>query len=345
MDSENQERGGRPRPWAARKIPGGATVLLYSFAKINLSLDVQGDAGDGYHRVDMVMQQLAFHDDVEVTFLSSADPGFRIELTSNRSYLPSDSRNLAWKAADLMVSRHGGALTAVRAGGVFPDGVSGGTVRIHIQKRIPVAAGLAGGSGNGAAVLHGLNVLWGLDLSLQEIMDLSAELGSDVPFCAAGQAAAGYALPKKIRKAAEAASCARATGRGTELAPCRGLRSPVVFAKPRLSVSTKEVYQGIDSCPIPERPDNDRLVSGLQQGLPLDTVSRDFINVLENYTLTRYRKTADLKRMMQDLGPVKTLMSGSGPTVFSVFRDMKSARVACARLRERGYEAYWTKCV
>ncbi len=398
-------------------------IVLGSFAKINLSLDVKGLNAGGYHDVDMVMQLLSFHDDVEVEFLPGEEyaeeavsqpyadaggnsPGSRpaaavgvtgrgmepgpeqepapcshragtepgavtktggnspgsqsaaetgsvpgavpvhavsapasgvaVQVSTSAYFLPTDDRNIACRAAELMAERFGHGHE--------------GLVRIFIKKRIPVGAGLAGGSGNAAAVIHALNVLWQIDLSLEEIMAIGAEIGSDVPFCACGQARlrhgpARIVLPLKVRGSEYAVTCARATGRGTEIFPCGGLRNPVVFAKPGISVSTKEVYRGIDSCVIPARPDNDRLVRGLNSGSGYRELSRDYINVLENYTLARYKRAAELKQIMSDMAPAATLMTGSGPTVFSLFENMDEAMQASAELRGLGYEAYWTKCV
>lgn len=308
-------------------------IKILSYAKINLSIDVTGVRADGMHLVDMVMQQLSFHDDVIVSYEpddSKPAGEFDIQLTSNRYYLPCDSRNLAYKAAELIIDRYGA-------------GIAGGTVKIHLEKRIPVAAGLAGGSGNCAAVLHALNTIWRLKLSLEELCEISAELGSDIAFCLMGQAAANYNLPRSIRKSPLASSCARATGTGVVLKPLKGIRKAVVFAKPAMGVSTKEVYQNIDSCEIKKRPDNDILISGIENR-KYNLIYENCINVLENYTLKAYPKVQALKEIMEAAGrSEKVLMSGSGPTVFALFDEMKSAKEVCRILREKGYESYWTK--
>ncbi|MDD5922405.1 MAG: 4-(cytidine 5'-diphospho)-2-C-methyl-D-erythritol kinase, partial [Eubacteriales bacterium] len=210
------------------------SITVFSYAKINLSLDVGPVRPDGYHPVDMIMQQLLFHDDVRVSFEEGKVPGEnlrRIVLSSSSSDVPKDSRNLAWRAAELL---------SKRAGTDVPEG----TVRIEIVKRIPVAAGLAGGSGNGAAVLHALNALWKLNLSFPDLMKEGAKLGADVPFCVMGQAAGNLNLPENIRTYPAAASAARATGIGTILSPVHSRRMPLVFAKPEISVSTAEVFRG-----------------------------------------------------------------------------------------------------
>ena len=332
-----------------------SSIIVRSFVKINLSIDVGKVADNGYHPVDMVMQQLAFHDDVTVEYMPivpghpeagesvSHDGGsFDIEVRTNRYYLPCDRRNLAYQAAELMADR-------------YPDKAHG-KVLIDIKKRIPVAGGLAGGSGNGAAVLHALNILWGLDLSLKKLMDLGAELGSDVPFCVMGQVRANKDFPAYLRNDEAASSCARATGRGTELEKLAPIDCWMVIAKPRFSVSTKEVYQGIDDMDITARPDNDRLAKRLAESaeqsvrsggtlcaVPDKTMYEDFVNVLEEYTLKAYPEVEELKKLMIDKGADFALMSGSGPTVCGIFGTMKAAEKAAQGIQKEGLEAYWTR--
>lgn len=339
-------------------------IRIQSFAKINLSIDVTGVTEDGMHLVDMVMHQLSFHDDVTVCFDSGpagrgeravrdsrregrgvrrgrqdtgkgketakAGDAFQIEVTTNRYYLPTDERNLAYRAASLMAQRYG-------------KRVGGGRIQIDIFKRIPVAAGLAGGSGNGAAVLHALNQLWRLNLSLPQLCRLGAELGSDVPFCVMGQAGYNFDLPRRVRRHPLAVSCARATGTGTQLVPLTGIKKPVVIAKPVLGVSTREVYSGIDRCRIQERPDNDLLVKGLEER-NYRLIYGQCVNVLEAYTLEAYPQVAALKEQMLRGGRAeKVLMSGSGPTVFGIYNSISDAKAVCTALRRNGYEAYWTR--
>ncbi len=336
-------------------------ITIRSFAKINLSLDVKGQESSGYHIVDMIMHQLAFHDDVR-TSIEEKNPvnsdmishsrvaddlnlgNFTISLSTNKYYLPTDSRNLAYKAAQLMINR-------------FGQGRSG-NLNIEITKRIPVAAGLAGGSGNAAAVIHSINVLWKLNLPLKELCSLGEKLGSDVPFCIIGQIKGNKNLPDYLKKDILATTCARAEGTGTELLPLKSLNLPIVIAKPNLSVSTAEVYRGIDSCKIQDRPDNDRLCTLLMESGIVDfcgnkdknTFSnieehkKEFVNVLENYTLNAYPKVKLLKSAMQEFPhALCVLMSGSGPTVLAVTKTMEDAINMSENLREEGYESYWTR--
>lgn len=305
--------------------------MVRSYAKINLSIDVGERQPDGFHPVDMIMQQIQFHDDVTVVYQPSSrrERGdITVSLQSNRVYLPSDERNLAVKAAILMIREYG-------------KDQPGGRIDIRLLKRIPVAAGMAGGSGNGAAVIHGLNALWELGLSLGRIMELCGELGSDVPFCAMGQANANRVLPDNVRFDRMSSCAARATGSGTILEPFRGDSRPVVIAKPRISVSTAEVYQGFDRCVPGKRPDNDRLLRRILSGDP--AVYEDYINVLEWYTLAHYPVVGQLKERMSQSGAEVVLMSGSGPTVFAVYGTSREAEQTGLALRKEGWEAYWTK--
>lgn len=308
-------------------------IKVSSFAKINFSIDVTGVMENGMHLVDMIMHQISFHDDVNLQYVidkKRAKGSFDIQLKTNRYYLPTDERNLAYRAAQLMVEEFGSQL-------------AGGTISIDILKRIPVAAGMAGGSGNGAAVIHGLNTLWKLGLSLEELCQLGARLGSDIPFCIMGQARMNFVLPKNVRKDALAVSCARATGTGTQMQPLPSVRKSLVIAKPAIGVSTKEVYQGIDHCEITQRPDNDLLIEAIE--MKDDEQFYDqCINVLEMYTLDAYPKVRELKALLlQDERAEKVLMSGSGPTVFAFYKNISEAKNACMMLRKKGYEAYWTK--
>ena len=328
------------------------TVTIRSFAKINLSLDVMPRREDGFHEVDMIMQQLDFCDDVKVEFqqeepsdgepgtahnnVHAEDPGaesaerhgIQISLSPCSEELPADSGNLAYRAAALMAERYGSQ-------------ICGGHVRIEITKRIPIAAGLAGGSGNAAAVVHALNLLWDLGLSLQEICNVCAELGSDVPFSAIGQAAANPVMPEALRNDPLAAVCARATGRGTILKPVRGIDAPVIIAKPPLAVSTAEVYRGFDQCEVLHRPDTDAFEADLNAGW--SGSFREFINVLELYTLQAYPEVAALKQALTEQGVRFCLMSGSGPTVFAIPESEETAKTIISAISRQGYTAYQTR--
>ena len=312
-------------------------ILIRSYGKVNLSIDVTGILPNGMHSVDMVMQQISLHDDVKIKLVTDKKKqvGKRIKISTNRYYLPVDERNLAYKACQLILDKYEKTINKN-----YKD------VEIHVDifKRLPVAAGLAGGSSNGAAVLHGLNVLFNLHLSLETLCKLGEELGSDVPFCIMGQARANYVLPRKVRKDRLATSCARASGTGTNLEPVKGIRKCVVLGKPGIGVSTKDVYRGIDSCEILSRPDNDKMCEALETEA-FEQVESQMVNVLENYTVNKFDEVKNLKSLMEekfgDKG--KVMMTGSGPTVFVLLDDIMEAKEGCKELRSKKYEAYWCK--
>lgn len=308
------------------------SIRLKAYAKVNLSLDVLGKLDNGYHQVEMIMQQIKLSDDVFIRWFPDEDAdGISITLKTNRYYLPVDSRNLAYKAAQIMSERVGHGLK--------------GTVRIDIKKNIPVAAGLAGGSGNGAAVLHGLNVLWEAGLNLEKLCSLGAELGSDVPFTIMGQARGNRDLIKVFGKDPMATTCALAYGTGTELKPIKPLESPILLSKPPLSVSTAEVYQGLDKEAIEKRPDNKAMEEGLMDG-NIDIVKKNMVNVLEGYTLSHYKQVKETKEKMIEVCPgASVLMSGSGPSVFAVSQDREELERGYKELKEINEETYLTRTI
>ena len=305
-------------------------IEIKAYAKINLCLDVQGLLENGYHQVAMVMQQILLCDDVLLRFTpDEGAEGLAISMGTNRPYLPTDRRNLAWQAAELMAQTY------------VPD--SKGRLRIDIKNRIPVAAGLAGGSSNCAAVIHGLNRIWDLGLSVKDLCEAGARLGSDVPFCVMGQAAADPGLRVAFAHDPLACHCAVATGRGTELEPVPGLDSHLVLSKPPISVSTAEAYRGVDEVEIPRRPDIPEIVRGLRKK-DRDLIEKNMVNVLENFTLKRYPIVVYTKDKMQSECNCDTLlMSGSGPSVFGLCTDRESAQEACRIMKGINRESFWTR--
>lgn len=309
---------------------GGEAVTeihLRAYGKINLSLDVTGVRPDGFHDLSTVMHRISLYDRIHMVWEPEApdrkgdglqkEKGLRIRIRTNRPYLPTDERNLAYKAALLMEERYG-----------RQAGVGSGRLSISIVKNIPVAAGLAGGSGNGAAVLIGLNRLWHLELNTRQLCSLGEELGSDVPFCV---------LVQNTRYRA-----ALATGRGEVLRPLqKSMKKYIVLAKPPFGVSTKEVFRHIDEYHAECQPDNQALIRGLAAGDD-ETVYRNMINVLELYTLEHYEPVKKLKELFAaETSAEKVLMSGSGPTVFGIYPSEKEAKKACETIRSLRYEAYW----
>lgn len=258
-------------------------------AKINLLLDVLRKRGDGFHEVEMIMTMVDLADRLELEEIA----GDRIVLTSQAGFIPLDEKNLAFQAARLIKERYGVSR------GVF----------MHLDKRIPVAAGLAGGSSDAAAALRGLNRLWGLGLPQAELESLGAELGSDVPFCIRG----GTAL---------------ARGRGEVL---ESIPAPpqcwVILAKPPINVSTADVYGKLRAGELRAHPSVPRMLDAIRrQSFP--GICAELGNVLETVTLGRYPEVRQIKECMAKLGADGVLMSGSGPTVFAlVSKESKVSRI------------------
>lgn len=301
-------------------------IILNAYAKINLSIDVLGKRPDGYHQVLMVMEQIDLFDVVNVKWIDGEEP-LTIELSTNLPFLPVDDRNIAYNAALLMIEMYKKNCT--------------GHIKINIQKRIPVAAGLAGGSANCAAVLHALNKLWELGLGVEELMELGVKLGADVPFCIAGQAALNTILC--LDQDPKAGTCAIASGIGEQLQLVDSLKAWVILSKPSISVSTANVYGGLNLQDIKEHPNTDELVAGLKEK-NLYKVTKNMINVLENYSLKEYSEIVYTKNKIIELGkPNKAVMSGSGPTVFGLFTNKSKGKQAYKRLKFTNKETYFVK--
>ncbi|MCM3588573.1 4-(cytidine 5'-diphospho)-2-C-methyl-D-erythritol kinase [Mesobacillus maritimus] len=263
-------------------------LLIKAPAKINLSLDVLHKRPDGYHEVEMVMTTIDLADRIEMSLLDQD----RIRINSQNRFVPDDQRNLAYQAARLLKEEFN-----VKQG-----------VAIAIEKTIPVAAGLAGGSSDAAATLRGLNKLWGLGLSLDELATLGAKIGSDVSFCVYG----GTAL---------------ATGRGEII---KELPAPptcwVVLAKPFIGVSTAEVYRRLNIAGV-NHPNTKEMIQAIEEK-NFRSVCENVGNVLEEVTLDLHPEVALIKDQMKRFGADAVLMSGSGPTVFSlVEHDSRMHRV------------------
>ena len=263
-------------------------------AKINLTLDILGKRPDGYHEVSMIMQSIALHDTLSLEKMREG-----IGLKINVPWMKADESNLVWKAAALVQER---------------CGLKGG-VNIRLTKRIPVAAGLAGGSADAAAVLRGMDRLYGLGLSDEELCALGAELGSDIPFCLMG----GTML---------------STGRGEVLRRLKGMPTAwVVLAKPRVSVSTAWAYQNYDEQGAERHPDNEAIKQAIARG-NRKAVAGLLCNVLESVTIKKYDVIAEYKQMMLDKGAMASMMSGSGPTVFGLAKSREQAESIADVLRQ-----------
>lgn len=269
-------------------------VTVEANAKINLTLDILGKRPDGFHEVAMVMQTIGLHDTL-VMEKTERD----IELSINVPWLKADEKNLAWRAAELIRQEYG---------------LEGG-VRIELTKRIPVAAGLAGGSADAAAVLKGMNDLYGLQLDVEKLCELGARLGSDIPFCIMG----GTML---------------ATGRGEVLTRLSDMPETwVVLAKPRISVSTAWAYQNYDEQGADRHPDNEAIKQAIARG-NRKAVAGLLCNVLESVTIKKYDVIAEYKQMMLDKGAMASMMSGSGPTVFGLAKNREQAESIADVLRQ-----------
>ena len=270
-------------------------IKLKALGKINLGLDVLGRRPNGYHDVRMVMQTVYLYDQI---LLEKTDKE-GISLKTNLFYLPVNENNLAYRAAKMLIDEF-----AIKEG-----------VHISLEKHIPVAAGMAGGSSNAAAVLYGMNRLFHLGLTDQELMERGVKLGADVPYCIMR----GTVL---------------AEGIGEELTPLPAMpKCHVLLAKPPISVSTQKVYEKLDAQEVTEHPDIDGILLGLQTG-DLEKITSSMGNVLENVTITEYPQIERIKDVMKEEGALNAMMSGSGPTVFGIYDDKMLARRAAARIRE-----------
>lgn len=270
-------------------------IKLKALGKINLGLDVLGRRPNGYHDVRMVMQTVYLYDQI---LLEKTDKE-GISLKTNLFYLPVNENNLAYRAAKMLIDEF-----AIKEG-----------VHISLEKHIPVAAGMAGGSSNAAAVLYGMNRLFQLGLTDQELMERGVKLGADVPYCIMR----GTVL---------------AEGIGEELTPLPAMpKCHVLLAKPPISVSTQKVYEKLDAQEVTKHPDIDGILLGLLTG-DLKKITSSMGNVLENVTITEYPQIERIKDVMKEEGALNAMMSGSGPTVFGIYDDKILARRAAARIRE-----------
>jgi 4-diphosphocytidyl-2-C-methyl-D-erythritol kinase len=282
------------------KVVQGAVmdeITLKALAKINLGLDVERRREDGYHEVRMVMQTIHLYDVLEI----SKSGGTGIELSTNLSYLPVNENNLICRAGKLLMDEFH-----------IQDGV-----KVILHKRIPVAAGMAGGSTDAAAMLYGMNRLFSLGLSRKELMERGVKIGADVPYCIMRGTALAEGIGEKL----------------TALPPM--VKCPVLIAKPSISVSTKFVYQNLKLDEQTNHPDIDLLLQDITNQ-DLGAIAHDMGNVLESVTIPNYPVIAEIKEQMMRSGAVNSMMSGSGPTVFGLFDDIRTAKRAFREMKESG---------
>lgn len=271
-------------------------IQLKALAKINLGLDVLRRREDGYHEVKMIMQTIGLHDDLEIR--KTKTPG--IQVKTNLYYLPTNENNLVYKAAKLLMDEF-----------QIQDGVS-----IQLKKRIPVAAGMAGGSSDGAAVLWGINQMYGLGLPMQALMERGVRLGADVPYCIQRGTALAEGIGEKLSVLPPMPKCT------------------ILIAKPGISVSTKFVYENLHANDLkPEQhPDVDSMIEAMRQK-DLGLLCSRMGNVLETVTIPAYPVINEIKRTMMDNGAIGSMMSGSGPTVFGIFDSPTAAKQAMKAVR------------
>ena len=273
------------------------TIRLKARAKINLGLDVVRRREDGYHEVRMVMQMLRLYDQIDIE--KTQEPGITVK--SNLSFLPTDERNIAYKAARVMIEQFH-----------LEQGV-----QIRIEKHIPVAAGMAGGSTDCAAVLYGMNKLFGLRLSQKKLREIGVKLGADVPYCLMRQTALSEGIGEILTPVSALPDC------------------PILIAKPAISVSTRYVYEHLKLDEKMVHPDIDGIVEALASK-DIYGVTDRLGNVLETVTIPEHPVIADIKKQMMDSGAVNALMSGSGPTVFGIFDDEEKAAKAYEEMKSSG---------
>ncbi|MBP3901650.1 MAG: 4-(cytidine 5'-diphospho)-2-C-methyl-D-erythritol kinase [Blautia sp.] len=272
-------------------------MRLRAMAKINLALDVLGRRPDGYHDVRMIMQTISMYDALDIQI--KKEPG--IELRTNLPYVPEDSRNLAYKAADLLMQEF-----HIKEG-----------LQIHLEKFIPVSAGMAGGSSDAAAVLVGVNNLFRLGLSKQELMKRGSTLGADIPYCVMRGTALAEGIGEKLTPLPSVPECS------------------VLVGKPPVSVSTKAAYESLRLDVIDQRPDIDGMIESLKTG-DLRGITSRMQNVFQPGISGAHPVIGDIIKLMEDNGAMKAIMSGSGPSVFGIYEKRKDASNAAEKLRSSG---------
>lgn len=261
---------------------------MKAYAKINLGLDVIGRFENGYHEVKMVMQTIGIYD---VLSFEKTEKG--IVVTTDHEELNLGEDNLIYKAARLMMEHYG---------------IQGG-ITIHLEKHIPIAAGMAGGSTDAAATMKGINELFELGIAEEELMDLGVQIGADVPYCIMGGTALAEGIGEKLSALPKAPNCS------------------LLIVKPDVKVSTKYVYEHLDAEGCETHPDIDGMVQAIKQG-DLDAVTCRMGNVLEQVTVKVHPEIEDIKKRMRALGAEESMMSGSGPTVFGIFKERAKAEEA-----------------
>lgn len=283
------------------------TLHESAFAKLNLTLDVLGKRPDGYHDLKSVMQTISIRDDIEIDI----DTGKPWSLKCDKKGIPTDERNLAWKAARVFLD----------AAGKEPDGIE-----IRITKRIPSEAGMGGGSADAAAVLRALNKHYDYPFSILALAELGASVGSDVPFCTVCGTAMVEGKGERLRKLPDMPDCV------------------FVICKPDFASSTPELYRKIDEFAIAKRPDHASMESALLAG-DLGQIAQNLCNVFDPIVTAEHLELNYIKSIFNSYGSVGQQMTGSGSAVFAIVPDFEFAAVICNMLKDNYPEVYIAKPV
>lgn len=277
----------------------GDRVITKAYAKVNLTLDVLSKRDDGYHELESVMQSVSLFD------LIIIDKSDTIRVKTNLNHLPTNENNIAFKAAKLFFEK---------------SGISGGA-SVLIHKNIPIGAGLGGGSSDGASTLIALNRLYGYPLTDDELFKLAAKVGADVPFCMLGSTALAGGIGEKLKK----------------LSPCRGLNMLIV--KPKVSISTPEIFKLIDSEPIKKHPNNEEMVAAIENG-DIEKICANTLNVLRYATQRRCPQIGGIIAEMKKGGALCSEMTGSGSAVFGIFSSARDADECAKRFYSKYNDVY-----
>ncbi|HEY8890949.1 MAG TPA: 4-(cytidine 5'-diphospho)-2-C-methyl-D-erythritol kinase [Clostridium sp.] len=280
-------------------------MLVKAYGKINISLDIVGKREDGYHLLKMIMQNVDLYDSMS---FQKCNKG--INISCNKPYIPTDDKNLVYKAAELFMDTYD-----------IQEGIN-----IYLKKNIPVAAGMAGGSADAAAVFKALNQIFEVNVGDNELMDLGVKIGADVPYCIIG----GTAMCEGI---------------GEIITPLTPFKNHIlVLVKPNFGVSTKEVFKNLDINKIFKHPDTDAIIKAMEQE-KLENVCKNMKNLLENVTLRKYPVLKRIKEDMVKMGAIGAMMSGSGPTIFAFFDDMLKAQLCYDKFKILYKEVYITRTI
>ena len=270
-------------------------MRLRALAKINLGLDITGKRPDGYHDVRMIMQTIQMYDVLELN--KKKEPGISFE--TNLAFIPNDEKNLACQAAKMLMDEF-----HVQEG-----------LCLRLEKFIPVAAGMAGGSTDAAAAFVGVNRLFGLGLTEKELMERAVKVGADVPYCIMRGTALAEGIGEKLTRL-------------PALPPCY-----ILIGKPGVNVSTKMAYENLKLGELTEHPDIDGMIADIRRG-DLSAMTEKMANVFEPGIIRQYPVIQEIKNLMEEYGALRAMMSGSGPTVFGVFDSKDKMEQAAAVLRE-----------